>query len=344
MPAREIRSYAKAIDTPLEEPWRIPDLCAAYGWPVGLTGSGTIGIVELGGGWSQDDVTLAFAMMNLPAPIITDISADGRTVNTPGGDADGEVALDIQVAGAAYAMATGAAARINIYWCQDIAQGVLRAAADGCQTCSISWGSDEANWGMDAAEEMEKTAAGATVMGMTIFAASGDNDSADGGDTPANVDLPASCPHIVGCGGTMKPVTGDETVWNNNPGQTSGEGTGGGYSTFFPAQPWQFGAPTQVGRMVPDVAACADPNTGYEIYLNKQSAAIGGTSAVAPLYAGLFASLPKRVGWVNPVLFQHPECFNDIQIGDNGAFTAAVGPDACTGLGSPKAAKIMALF
>ena len=108
--------------------------------------------------------------------------------------------------------------------------------------CSISWGADEVNWGTEAANEMESAAANATALGMIVFAASGDNDSGDGGATPANVDGPSSCPHVVGCGGTYKTST-VETVWNDNPGQTNGEGTGGGYSTIFPAQSFQIGIP-----------------------------------------------------------------------------------------------------
>jgi kumamolisin len=321
--------------------WTIPDLCAAYDWPTDLSGAGVIALIELGGGWIQTDVDIAFGAMMLPAPAIVDVSVDG-TVNKPGGDADGEVALDIQVAAAAYSMATGQSAQIRIYWCQDIATGVQAAADDGCAVCSISWGSDEANWGQDAADTMEKTAERATSRGMVIFAASGDNDSQDGGDTPANVDLPASCPHIVGCGGTMRPEVGMEEVWNNNPGQSNGEGTGGGFSTMFPTQSWQDN--NTPGRMVPDVAANADPDTGYHIILNNEPTMMGGTSAVAPLYAGLFAAFPKLAGNAGPVLFQHAECFNDITVGNNGMFTASIGPDPCTGLGSPKASKIAALF
>ena len=108
------------------------------------------------------------------------------------------------------------------------------ATADGCDVCSISWGADEASWGAAAGDAMEQTAAAATAAGMAVFAASGDNDSSDGGPGRANVDLPASAPHVIGCGGTTKPHTGEETVWNNDPRRTTGEGTGGGYSTLFP--------------------------------------------------------------------------------------------------------------
>jgi kumamolisin len=234
------------------------------------------------------------------------VSVDG-TQNSqcnPQNDADGEVALDIQVAGAAYAVATGNAANIRVYWSQDITKAIVAATADGCDVCSISWGADEASWGAVAGDALEQAATAATAAGMIVFAASGDNDSSDGGPTPANVDLPASAPHVVGCGGTKKPQSGNEVVWNNNPGKTNGEGTGGGFSTLFVPMPlWQANAPHGPGRMVPDVAANADPNTGYEIVLYGSTTVVGGTSAVAPLYAGLFASFGTKLGFITPELY-----------------------------------------
>lgn len=331
-----------------EHSWNVPDLCNAYNWPGNLTGGGVIAIVELGGGWVQSDMDAFFKSINQPSPQITDVSVDGTT-NSPNqnignpNDPDYEVALDIQVAGAAYYVATGQAATIRMYWATDIAPAVNKATANGCDVCSISWGSDEANWGQSAAQQMEAAATAATQAGMAVFAASGDNDSSDGGPTPANVDCPSSCPHVVGCGGTTKTDTA-ETVWNNDPGQTSGEGTGGGFSTIFPVQPWQAGAPNGPGRMVPDVAGDADPNTGYNVVVHGQPVTVGGTSAVAPLYAGLFASFGKKLGWISPKLWQNQLCFNDITQGDNGAYRAMPGPDPCTGLGSPIGTKLAALF
>lgn len=330
--------------------WNVPDLCAAYKWPSKLPGGGVIAIVELGGGWVLSDINSFFKSVNQPVPQITDISVDSTT-NTPGkGDADIEVALDIEVAGAAYYVATGQPANIRVYWSQDIASAVQKAADDGCDVCSISWGADEAVWGKTAAQQMESTAAAATAAGMAVFAAAGDNDSGDGGSSPANVDVPASCPHALGCGGTNKTPT-TETVWNDNPGKTDGEGTGGGYSTIFPVQAFQIGAPPAPpktkfgkGRMVPDVAADADPNTGYNIFVQGAETVVGGTSAVAPLYAGLFASFGKKPGFVTPTLWQNRTAFTDITSGENGLYHAAVGPDPCTGLGAPIGANIAALF
>ncbi|HEY2384296.1 MAG TPA: S53 family peptidase [Terriglobia bacterium] len=327
------------------ETWTVPNLCKAYNWPAHLSGGGVIAIVELGGGWVQSDMDAFFQGIGQPAPHITDVSVNGvhNTKQNPKNDADTEVALDIQVAGAAYYIATGKPAVIKVYWADDIAPAVEKATSDGCDVCSISWGADEAVWGKTAAEQMEAAATAATKAGMVVFAASGDNDSSDGGSNPANVDAPASCPHVIGCGGTMKTATA-ETVWNDDPGQTNGEGTGGGYSTIFPVQSFQAGAPHGPGRMVPDVAANADPRTGYSMYVYGQPAIVGGTSAVAPLYAGLFASFGKKLGFISPKLWTNHLCFNDITKGDNGAYRAKAGPDPCTGLGSPIATKLSTLI
>ena len=331
-------------------PWTVAALCAAYHWPTKALGGGVIGIVELGGGWVQPDLDAFFKANGQPSPTVTDVSVDGtKNTPTPGDDsADFEVALDIEVAAAAYYVATGKVASIRVYWSQDIATAVTAAAKDGCAVCSISWGADEADWSSSDLATMEVAAAAATAEGMVVFAASGDND-ADDATSHTAVDAPASCPHVVGCGGTSKIAGGVESVWNNDPDPTdpSGNGSGGGYSTVFPPQSWQAGAPPApagLGRMVPDVAADADPNTGYEIYCHGSAIVIGGTSAVAPLYAGLFAAFGKALGFVTPTLWAHPGAFTDITQGTNGLYKAAVGPDPCTGLGAPIGSSIAVLF
>ena len=325
--------------------WEVDDLCAAYEWPTGLKGGGTIGIVELGGGWVQSDIDAYFQSIDQPSPSLTDVSVDG-TKNSPGNDNDMEVALDIEVAGAAYFVATGKPATIRVYWSQDIASAVAKASKDGCAVCSISWGADEAAWGSEACKQMDAAAKAATDAGMVVFAASGDNDSSDGGRNAANVDCPASCPHVVGCGGTSKTAS-SETVWNNNPGKTDGSGTGGGYSTIFPAQAWQVDippAPKGLGRMVPDLAANADPDTGYLIFQGGQQQIVGGTSAVAPLYAGLFAAWGRKVGFISTRLWDHPASFTLITTGGNGQYEAGPKPSPCTGLGVPIGKKLSQIF
>ncbi len=339
--------------------WSVPDLCAAYGWPTGLVGGGVIAIVELAGGWVQADMDAYFGSIGQPVPHIMDVSVNGGR-NSPGqhrqedADPDVEVALDIQVAAAAYYAATGRAASIRVYWGSSdpgaLAAAVRAAASDGCDVCSISWGADEARWnaaraqtGQDYAGQMEAAAQAAATAGMIVFAAAGDNDASDGGSDPVNVDLPSACPHVIGCGGTRK-TRDSEVVWNDDPGRSDGHGTGGGFSKLFPEQPWQAGAPHGPGRMVPDVAANADPNTGYKIIVHGARLEMGGTSAVAPLYAGLFAAFGPKLGFVSPRIWSNQLCFNDITQGDNGFYRARIGPDACTGLGSPIGVKLAELF
>ena len=121
-------------------PWDVHTLCAAYDWPTGLTGGGVIGIVELGGGWLQSDLELFCGRNNIPVPSVTDVPVDG-TRNAPGvdPDSDGEVALDVQIAAAAYSTATGLPATIRVVRAKDIAPAVRAAIHDGCDVCSISW-------------------------------------------------------------------------------------------------------------------------------------------------------------------------------------------------------------
>lgn len=334
--------HARATGT---GPWGVPELCAAYQWPTNLAGGGVIAIVELGGGYTKADLAAYFASVNQPMPTIVDVSVDG-TLNAPGtSDADAEVALDIEVAAASYYVATGKPAVIRMYWAQDIAAAVRKAAADKCDVCSISWGADETDWGKAAASDMEAAAQEAAYAGMMIFAASGDNDSSDGGVGAANVDLPAGCTHVVGCGGTTK-TRSSETVWNDTPGSATGDGTGGGYSTLFAMPQWQGDnhAPKGPGRLVPDVAANADPNTGYQVYYGGAHEVVGGTSAVSPLYAGLFAALGRHLAFVGDKLWKNAAAFVDVTSGDNGLYHSQVGPDPCTGLGVPVGKKVEALF
>jgi kumamolisin len=102
---------------------------------------------------------------------------------------------------------------------------------------------------------------------------------------------------------------------------------------------------------VPDVAGDADPQTGYQIYVDGQSSPIGGTSAVAPLWAGLIALVNQRrgkaVGYLNPYLYQQyaqlaqSKALRDVTSGNNGGYTAGHGWDACTGLGAPDGALLL---
>jgi kumamolisin len=327
-------------------PFRVADLCTAYNFPTGLAGGGVIGILELGGGYTQPDLDMFSQLNGLPQIIPEDISVGGGQ-NSPGGEADGEVLLDIQVAAAAYFFCTGQLPKIKMLFAPNadasFVAGMNAAMTAGCDVLSISWGKDEADWDPQVASEVEAAAQAATENGCVVFAAAGDNSSGDGAPG-ANVDMPSSCPHIVGCGGTRKTAF-SEVVWGD--GTPNGRGTGGGYSALFPPQDFQVGAPPspgQPGRMVPDLAADADPNTGYLVVVNGHEVQIGGTSAVAPLYSGLFAAFGRKLGFATPTLWQNPEAFLDITQGSNGSFNAAVGPDPCTGLGAPIGTALANLF
>jgi quinol monooxygenase YgiN len=194
-------------------------------------------------------------------------------------------------------------------------------------------------------------------MGITVLVASGDDGSSDGttGGTPT-VDFPASSPYVVGCGGTKLTLSGttisSEQAWNE---LSSDEGaTGGGVSEVFALPTFQDRANVPkapngfVGRGVPDVAGDADPETGYNVVVDGEETVIGGTSAVAPLWAGLFAlinqSLGTNVGYVNSLLYSATEeaTFHDITSGNNGAYSAGPGWDACTGLGTPNGSALLA--
>jgi kumamolisin len=328
--------------------WKVRTLLAAYEWPRALPGRGNIAIVELGGGWRHSDLAVFFSRNSLPVPNVIDVSVD-HTKNDPGvdPDSDGEVALDIEIAGASFSYATGVPAEIRVYWASDIAPALHRIASDGwADVISISWGDDEALWAPAQVAALRAAVVACTAAGMIVCAAAGDNDSSDGGPTPANVDLPASDPEVIACGGTSKTAKA-EVVWNNNPGKSDGEGTGGGFSTLSGVQAWQKGAPSPplgLGRMVPDISANADPETGYDVVIAGQDTAIGGTSAVAPLFAGLFAACGSKLGWVGGKLWADPGAFVDITHGNNGVYHALVGPDACSGLGAPIGVKIAALL
>jgi kumamolisin len=332
-----------------------------YQFPQGATASGqTIGIIELGGGYRTKDLTTYFKGLGLTAPKLTAVSVDGGK-NTPGtaNGADGEVMLDIEVSAA---IAQGA--KIVVYFAPNTDQGFIDAVSSAVHdttnkpsVISISWGGPESSWTAQAMNALDAACQSAAALGITITVAAGDNGSTDGG-TGNNVDFPASSPHVLACGGTTLEGSGNiiksEVVWNE---QSSGEGaTGGGVSTVFPLPSWQANAKVPApssstgGRGVPDVAGDADPVTGYNVRVDGEDMVIGGTSAVAPLWAGLIALSNQQngtsAGFIQPQIYaaKAASAFHDIISGNNGAFSAGPGWDACTGLGSPIGAKLIPLL
>lgn len=322
-----------------------------YGFPTDADGTGqTVAVIELGGGFRRQDLQTYFSNQGLRTPRITAVSVDGAH-NAPGDDADGEVALDIEVIGA---VAQGA--HQAVYFAPNTTRGFYLAIAAAIHDrrrqpsiVSISWGGPESSWTPQAVDVYDELFADAAALGVTVFCASGDDGSSDRVDDGSDhVDFPASSPHVVGCGGTKLTDT-DETTWNE---LAAGHGaTGGGVSRHFPRPPYQDNANVPVnpegqpGRGVPDVAGNADPVTGYLVRVDGQDLVIGGTSAVAPLWAGLTAianeKIGRHVGAVHDVLYQAPAAFSDIVSGTNGSYAAGLGWDACTGLGRPNGEQLV---
>jgi kumamolisin len=343
-----------------------PQVARAYNFPTGYDGTGQcIGIIELGGGYKTADLDTYFNQLGIATPQVTAVSV-GNGHNLPDGNAggaDGEVMLDIEVAGA---VAPGA--KIVVYFAENTAQGFLDAVStavhDGVNNpsiISISWGNPESRWTGQAIRGFDRVFQAAVVMGVTVCAAAGDAGSSDmhasdpDFDNLEHVDFPASDPFVLACGGTRLETSSgaivDETVWHDGPESA----TGGGISDKFDVPPYQSHAAVppsanpggRIGRGVPDVAGDASPTTGYLVRVDGTNTVIGGTSAVAPLWAGLIAllneALGQNAGFLNPLLYQldGTEAFHNITSGNNGDYAAGPGWDPCTGLGTPNGTSLV---
>jgi kumamolisin len=308
-------------------------------------------------------------------PTITDVLVQGPG-NDPGpdtdassnqGDSTGEVMLDMCVVGS---VAPGAS--IFMYFTEFTSQGWVdalnQAITDENQisVISISYGNPEDDpqgaWTSMGVQNVNLAVQAAAAKGITVCCASGDDGSNDGDPPLAHVDFPASSPFVLGVGGTTlvassgtAPTIQSETVWNE---VLHSEGaTGGGVSDVFTKPAYQASAnvppsanpPHAIGRGVPDVAAVADPVTGVVVMLidGKHLEQIGGTSASTPMWASLVARLNQglgaRCGFLNPLLYGKfsSGVLRDITVGNNGAYAAGPGWDACTGLGSPNGGQLL---
>ena len=371
--------FRSAADAAAATSFSPAQVASIYQFPAGTDGTGQIvALVELGGGFSTADLTSYFGGLGIAVPSVTAVSVDGAA-NAPGSDptgADMEVALDIDVLGAA---APGA--RQLVYFAPNSDQGFVDAVADAAHASpapvaiSISWGQSEDSWTAQGRTALDGAISDAAALGITVCVAAGDNGSSDGAtDGSVHADFPASSPHALGCGGTRLVASAagtvtSETVWNDGAGGGAG---GGGVSDTFPLPTWQAtaGVPPVAtgtgsgtgpgpgagagsgGRGVPDVAGNADPQTGYQVLADGKAQVVGGTSAVAPLWAALVARLAqgtgKRFGLIQPALYAgvtpgvDVTGFRDVTTGNNGAYSAGPGWDACTGLGSPDGETLLA--
>jgi kumamolisin len=341
------------------------EIAKAYNFPTNIGAGQTIALIELGGGYRESDLKTYWKQVGVQDVKVSSIGVDGAT-NAPIGDPnseDGEVVLDIEVAGA---VAPGA--NIAVYFAPNTDAGFLAAVQAAIHdkvrnpsVISISWGAPESQWTEQSMNAFNAAFNDAALLGITVCVAAGDNGSSDGvGDKKNHVDFPASSPWVIACGGTRlvikDGVIDSETTWNN--GRNEGA-TGGGVSSYFPMPNYQAGVkipkPTAGhntgGRGIPDVAGVADPQTGYQVLVDGESSVVGGTSAVAPLWAGLIAlcneQLGKNLGWFNPTLYSTVaahKVLNEVSQGTNGAFHASEGWDCCTGLGTPNGMALLDLL
>lgn len=347
-----------------------PQIASLYNFPSSANGTGEcIGIFEFGGGYTSSDLNTYFQQIGVTPPTIASVSVDGTSNQpTPGANSpDVEVDLDIEMSGGA---APGAS--IVVYFAPFTEQGWVDAITTAVNdtvhkpsVISISWGFAEGNdiWTSQAIQAVDEALQSAAAVGITVCVASGDDGSRDEiTDGRAHVDFPASSEYVLACGGTTLQSSDNtinsEVVWNDG---TSGGASGGGVSDDIALPSWQASANVppsvnpgaHVGRGVPDVAGNADPNTGYEVISDGQQGIVGGTSAVAPLWAGLIArinqQLGKPVGFLNSILYSLPnpsQTLNDITSGNNSiggvkGYTAGPGWDACTGWGSPNGTALL---
>ncbi|HEV2385674.1 MAG TPA: S53 family peptidase [Candidatus Acidoferrales bacterium] len=354
------------------------DVAKVYNFPTGTDGRGqTIAILCLGGGFHRSDVRAYFARRRLKMPRLTVVELPGGK-NQPAGQAalaafarkleSGacsnerpdeqdkmvmwtiEATMDVELAGS---FAPGA--HLVVYFAPNTGRGqyeaFTRALADKVHQPAVhscSWGTPETTVPLQVQRLMDKAFQLAALKGVTVCAASGDCG-------PAPVNFPASSPHVLGCGGTHLHDESEavrEVVWNETLGCVT-MASSGGFSTTFARPDWQPPSlakqhAAKPGRGVPDVAAKADLMTGYEIVAGKHLIPMGGTSAAAPLWAGLIARLNQKlgvpVGFLTPLLYSRgfEQHARDIIDGNNGRYKALPGWDACTGVGAPDGERLLA--
>ena len=344
-------------------------LARLYNFPTEFDGRGQkIGLIQLGGGYREQDLQKYFKDLGLRTPKVTAISVDGAK-NSPTGDANGadaEVELDIEIAGA-----VAPSAEILVYFAPNTDRGfvdaikmAITAPRNRPNVIAISWGGPEDSWTKQALEAMNQSFQLAASQGITVVAASGDQGVTDGvSDGKAHIDFPGSSPWVLAAGGTQITVSGEkitsEVVWNDGPG---GGATGGGVSSHFPKPAWQetVNVPTDsqghIGRGIPDAAVSASPKSGFDVFIAGQKMVLGGTAGASPFWAGLIAlinqGLGHNIGYINPVLYTRlgpSGALHSVTKGDNSiqgvkGYSAGPGWNATTGWGSPDGQKLLQAF
>jgi kumamolisin len=370
------QSHHRVADPASVQATFIPEqLAAVYQFPtVPKGGAGLtldVGIAELGGRADQAVVSW-FTKANPGVRVIEDAVDVPLPQPDPNG-ADVEVALDWQVLSRALlAAAPKATIRLVLRYAPNTDQGFsdlwnsfVSDPTYSFTGVSTSWGMAENQWTQGGATAMNAAAQACLAVGIFQITASGDNGASDGsGDGKLYADCPASSPNVLGAGGTKLAVSGgkisSEVVWNE---AALGDGAGGGgVSMYFPVPSYQSANGIseksldtgQTGRSEPDMAADADPVTGYEVVTGIVSSGqpttitVGGTSAVAPLltagFTAISAILGARLGRIQDPAYAMAHTghgFYDVTHGNNAyptgteGYSAGPGFDVPSGWGSP---------
>jgi kumamolisin len=362
-------------DPPNTQPVTPQQIASLYQFPPGDGAAQTIGLYEMdaGGaaGYSLKDIQDSIQAFGgaLKVPTLIDVAIDGVGNS---GVSDGETGLDITVAGA---IAQGAT--IAVYFTGGTVQAILHALqrmihpdpgdpVPSIISISYGWGPDApaaAAFSPSEYTQLDALFQDAANLTITVLVSSGDSGAFIMNKTQAQVSYPASEPWVTACGGTtvgnIQGASFEEFAWNDlsDGGSHAPGATGGGISDRFAAPAFQKNAALprnivskKTGRGIPDVAGNASENSGYIQYIQGQRGPVGGTSAVAPLYAGLIArinaNLGRSVGFINPHIYAAAGgAFRDIagpagpannSYGRVVGYPVTVGWDGCTGLGSVK--------
>ncbi len=340
-------------------PYLVAEILKAYGANgLGVTGKGqTIAILidtfpadaDLTAFWTRNGVAVTLAQINK-------VNVAGGPLPAP----SGEETLD-----ASWTSGIAPGAQVRIYATGSLSFVALDRALDqiiadlpahpGMRQLSISLGLGETFMPSGEVATQHAKFLRLAAAGVNVFVSSGDagsnpDASGHGSAGPLQAEYESSDSAVIGVGGsslTLNPagVAASETGWS---------GSGGGTSRIFPRPAWQTGASVPPGtkRLVPDVCAAADPNTGAFLVFHHHPTQIGGTSWSAPIWAGLCALINEArknagkpaLGFLNPLIYplMGTPAFRDVTSGSNGAFHCSPGYDMVTGIGAPNVKELIA--
>jgi subtilase family serine protease len=340
----KVRTSASGEIVPMAAPSGLTptDLIDAYSIPKS-TSTATVAIID-----AQDDpeaeADLGVYRKQFGLPpcttangCFTKVNENGKASPLPTADKDwsGEIMLDIEMVSAACPTCKILLVEANQASTDDLGTAVNTAATMGATFISNSYGGSEDSTVNDA-----DTKYYSNHKGIAVFASSGDN--------AYGTSFPASGSRVIGVGGTSLATSTSSRGW----AETAWTSAGSGCSAFIADNAWQKGRHQGCShKMVSDISAVADPNTGVAVYDKYGSGGwnvYGGTSVSSPLTAAIFAAAGGTHTSGQLIWDNHTTLFHDVTSGSNGTCkttffcTAGVGYDGPTGWGTPNGAAIEA--